>query len=310
MRWMNTIQLGDAFELVQELPENSIDCVVTSPPYWGKRNNDDQEKQIGLESAWQDYVEALRAFFDLVKKPLKDAGTVWLNLGDTRSGSGGPGSQYASRQGFKKFENPNKKVKGFQRKNLLGIPWRVALALQESGWILRSDIIWTKPNPMVESVKDRPTDAHEHIFLLTQSVNYYYDWEAIKERGTIPAGTRAAKGTNKRKDVEGVNGRPAEYYTYDGYRNKRNVWKVQTRPGGGNHYSTFPEQLILPCILAGCPVDGVVLDPFAGTGTTAMVALKNYRNFIGFELSPAYRDMATERLSSFTNQSDLFRGIM
>ena len=192
----------------------------------------------------------------------------------------------------------NKRRDDLKPKDLVGIPWMVALALRADGWWLRSDIIWHKPNPMPESVTDRPTKSHEYIFLLTKSKKYYYDADAIREKGVIPEGTKAAKGSKERFSEGKVNSRPPEYKVYDGGRNKRSVWTVTTKPFKGAHFATFPEDLIAPCILAGCPSGGVVLDPFLGSGTTAVVALQHGRDYIGIELNPEYAELAQTRIDS------------
>jgi len=184
-------------------------------------------------------------------------------------------------------------VAGMKPKDLLGIPWRVAFALQAAGWYLRSDIIWSKPNPMPESVTDRPTKAHEYIFLLSKQERYYYDAEAIKEEGTIPAGTLGAKGSTERFNTEGVNSRPPEYKVYDGTRNKRSVWHVATQPYSGSHFATFPEALIEPCILAGSRPGDLVLDPFIGSGTVGAVCERFGRRWVGTDLS--YQHLSKKR---------------
>ncbi len=185
-----------------------------------------------------------------------------------------------------------------KHKDLIGIPWRVAFALQADGWTLRQDIIWHKPNPMPESVKDRCTKAHEYIFLLSKGPRYYFDSEAMKEPAIYPAGTKAAKGSATRAAQPGVNSRPPEYKVYDGMRNRRSVWTVTTKPFKGAHFATFPPDLIEPCVLAGCPEGGTVLDPFGGAGTTGLVAARNNRNSILCELNPEYAAMAAERVRS------------
>lgn len=192
-------------------------------------------------------------------------------------------------------------------KDLIGIPWRVAFALQADGWYLRQDIIWSKPNPMPESVRDRCTKAHEYVFLLSKGPRYYFDSEAIKEPGVIPAGTKGAKGSAERAAQKGVNSRPPEYKVYDGMRNRRSVWTVPTRGYAGAHFATFPPDLIEPCILAGCPAGGTVLDPFGGSGTTAGVAIKHGRNAVLCELNPDYAALVPDRVRSIAgDQVPLF----
>lgn len=296
---MIEIYEGDCRQILSDLAEQSINCCVTSPPYFGLRdygNND----QIGLEQTPDEFVEAIVGVFREVKRVLRDDGTVWLNLGDSYVGTGHKGDytdpKHKGRNGQKIAVN--NKVKGFKSKDLIGIPWRVAFALQADGWYLRQDIIWSKPNPMPESVKDRCTKAHEYIFLLSKSPKYYFDNEAIKEDGVIKAGTKGAKGSKERQNQKGVNARPPVYKIYDGKKNKRSVWTVTTKPFKGAHFATFPKDLIEPCVLAGCPEGGTVLDPFSGSGTTGIVADRLGRNAILTELNPDYIDIAKNRIES------------
>jgi DNA modification methylase len=296
--------VGDNRETLKRLPEQSVQTVVTSPPYWGLRDYGEGD-QIGLESTPDEFVEQLCLVFDEVWRVLKDDGTLWLNLGDSyaamrdskstpdtlRAGDGTKVSTAANR-------NPaNLKQAGLKHKDLVGIPWRVAFALQARGWYLRSDIIWHKPNPMPESVTDRPTKSHEYIFLLTKSPRYFFDYKAIREDGVIPAGTKAAKGGSERSSTDKVNSRPPEYAIYDGYRNKRTVWTVNTKPYKDAHFATYPPELIEPCILAGSAEGDIVLDPFSGSGTTGEMALKHGRNYIGLELNPEYATLSEKRLT-------------
>lgn len=299
---INKILCGDAIALIKDVPDEHVNCVVTSPPYYGLRDYG-HDGQIGLEKSPKEYVEKLVELFREIHRILKKDGTVWLNLGDSYNGSGGPGSQWDNKNtkgiksgNFKKFNNPNKSVGNLKPKDLIGIPWRVAFALQADGWYLRQDIIWHKPNPMPESVKDRCTKAHEYIFLLSKSAKYYFDADAIKENGTISAGTKGAKGSEERYSQVGVNSRPPEYKIYDGKRNKRSVWTVTTKPYKEAHFATYPQDLIKPCILAGCPENGIVFDPFMGSGTTAVVARKLNRNYLGIELNPEYVKLSEERI--------------
>jgi len=308
---LNKIYNMDCLKGLKQLPDNSINCCVTSPPYWGLRDYG-VEGQIGLESTPEEYVENMVKVFREVKRVLRDDGTLWLNLGDSYAGSGrgptgrnGIGNQ-EKRQGF---HSPKVVIPtGLKPKDLVGIPWMVAFALRADGWYLRQDIIWHKPNPMPESVKDRCTKAHEYIFLLSKNRKYYYDNEAIRE----PYQSKKEKPRNKA--AEGYNnsyvgGRWSEgvrdYYSA-GKRNKRSVWTVTTKPFKEVHFATFPPDLIKPCILAGCPEGGIVLDPFMGSGTTAVVALKHNRNYIGIELNPEYIKIAEKRISETTsNQIEL-----
>jgi site-specific DNA-methyltransferase (adenine-specific) len=260
---------GDCIEQLKRLADQSINTCITSPPYWGLRNYQ-EDKQLGMEDTPEEFISNLVDVFREVKRVLRDDGTVWLNLGDTYCGTGHKGNYTDPKH--KEGRNGqkialNNKIDGLKSKDLVGIPWRVALALQQDGWYLRQDIIWHKPNTMPESVKDRCTKAHEYIFLLSKNKKYYYDYEAIKEDAVI----------GKK-------------------RNKRSVWTVPTKPFKGAHFATFPPELIEPCILAGCPEGGVVLDPFGGSGTTAVVANNHYRNAVLIELNRSYIAIMKKRL--------------
>lgn len=302
---LNRIYCGDCLSVLNDISDESINCCVTSPPYWGLRNYG-VAGQLGLEPTPQEYVLKMVKIFSEVRRVLKHDGTCWLNLGDSYARQAGDDSKkdvdsgmQTGRTGKAKLlfkSGNNKPPPGLKSKDLCGIPWRVAIALQENGWYLRQDIIWHKPNVMPESVKDRCTKSHEYIFLLTKSPKYYFDSKAMREPGVIPAGTKGAKGSVERQNQPGVNARPPEYKIYDGFRNKRSVWTVRTKPFKGAHFATFPPQLIEPCILAGCPENGIVIDPFIGSGTVAMVAKKHKRNFIGVELNPEYVKLAEQRL--------------
>jgi len=257
---------GDAFHVLTRLPSESVQCVVTSPPYWGLRDYNTQG-QIGLEAALPQYINRLVAVFNGVKRVLKEDGILWLNIGDGYT-SGNRGWRAPDKK------NPARAMKtrpntpeGLKPKDLLGIPWRLAFALQQDGWFLRSDIIWNKPNAMPESVKDRPTRSHEYIFMLTKSEKYYYDYKAVME-------------------VNG--GKP---------RNRRTVWDVNTQPFPDAHFATFPPALIEPCIMASTKPGDYVLDPFLGSGTVGVVCEKLKRNYIGIELHPEFVLMAAKRVS-------------
>jgi DNA modification methylase len=301
------VLVGDNRETLKSLPDCSVQSVVTSPPYFGLRDYGHDE-QIGLENTPQAFVEELCKVFDEVWRVLKDDGTVWVNLGDSyaafrdskatpdtlRNGEGTAVGQAANR-------NPaNLKAAGLKHKDLIGIPWRFALAMQDRGWYLRSDIIWHKPNPMPESVTDRPTKSHEYIFLLTKSSKYYYDSEAIKEDAIWAEEKRAGLGRlnyrGKRQGEEGT-GQEAFVSIVD-KRNKRSVWTVNVKPYKEAHFATYPPELITPCILAGSKEGDIVLDPFSGSGTTGEVALQHNRNYIGLELNPDYAKLSEKRLSA------------
>lgn len=263
------------------------------------------DEQIGLEQTPEQYVERLVEVFREVRRVLRDDGTIWVNLGDSYagSGSGGGGNRKGNENGqhdtFVGNGVRGKVPLGLKAKDLIGIPWMVAFALRADGWYLRSDIIWSKPAPMPESVQDRPTKAHEYIFLLSKSSRYYYDLEAIREEpangndGTIRARARTADGP-----MGGSNQHNIEERVYDEVKgaNKRSVWHVNTQPSRDKHYAAYPPKLIRPCVLAGCPEGGVVLDPFNGKGTTGMVAGALGRNYIGIDLNPEYIEMSERNL--------------
>ncbi len=265
---------GDCVQSMKELPDGIINTCVTSPPYFGLRDYG-CAGQIGLEETPDYYVAKLVEVFREVKRVLRDDGTVFLNLGDSYG----------------------------KEKQLLGIPWRVAFALQADGWYLRQDIIWHKPNPMPESVTDRCTKAHEYIFLLSKSPKYYFDSDAIKEDAV-----GGSSGNTKRKsrpNQETLNkGDQCGSIPWEGKetRNRRSVWTVTTKPYKGAHFAAFPPDLITPCILAGCPVGGTVLDPFGGSGTTAGVAIKNGRDAIICELNPAYVGLIADRVKQIVDK--------
>jgi len=294
------IKVGDVLAKIAEIGDKTVDTCVTSPPYWGLRdyNNDGQ---IGLEQDPNEYVEKMVQVFREVKRVLKDEGTLWLNIGDSYSGSGkGPAGNLGKKHNERHLEKKTGGLvpEGTKPKDLVGIPWMLAFALRADGWYLRQDIIWAKPNPMPESVKDRCTKSHEYVFLLSKSPKYYFDSEAMKEDGVIPAGTKGAKGSAERQGIPGVNARPPVYKVYDGKRNKRDVWYVKSKPFPGAHFAVMPEELVEPCVLAGSPVGGLVLDPFTGSGTVGVVSLRHERNFVGIELNPEYAEMARERIGT------------
>lgn len=287
-----------AFDLI---PSNSVDCVVTSPPYWGLRSYGDIGGMIGLEPSLAEHLDALVAVFREVRRVLKPTGTCWINYGDAYACAPNGRSAAATKalgEDDRTFrDKPLNTVQGsLKPKDRMMLPARLAIALQEDGWWLRDEIVWHKPNPMPSSVKDRTTPAHEMIYLLTKRPRYYFDQEAMKEPGAYPAGTKGGKGSAERAALPGVNARPPEYKVYSGYRNKRSVWTVPPRPFKEAHFATFPPALIEPCILAGCPVGGTVLDPFAGAGTTGLVARQHGRNAILIELNPDYCEIARRRL--------------
>lgn len=271
-----------------------------------------KDKQIGLESTPDEYVQQMVEVFREVRRVLRDDGTVWLNLGDTYSNfkdskstsqtlSKGTQSAQANEidEGLSVSRNPRTlKQAGLKNKDLIGIPWRVALALQSDGWYLRQDIIWHKPNPMPESVKDRCTKSHEYIFLLSKQPNYYYDYEAIKEKakGERWGGNKPINMNNTKNIDNQFSGLTRERKMLFDERNKRSVWTVNPKPYKEAHFAVFPTELIEPCVLAGCPEGGTVLDPFGGSGTTGLVADRHKRNAVLIELNPDYIDIAGDRL--------------
>jgi DNA modification methylase len=277
------------------LRDACVQMVVTSPPYLGLRDYG-IAGQIGLERSYEEYVAELVTVFREVRRVLADDGVVWCNLGDSYGSGTWSGRQTSQTGKHGYWENPNIGLRnGFAAKQLMGIPWRVAFALQADGWYLRSDIIWAKPNPMPESVTDRPTKSHEYLFLLSKSSCYFYDAAAIAEDGVIPVGTKGAYSSVERWQMAGLNSRPPEYWTYTGKRNKRSVWTVNTMPYSGAHFATMPEKLVEPCILAGSRLGDRVFDPFIGSGTVGAVAERLGRRWVGTDLNPAYHHLAKKR---------------
>lgn len=286
------------------LADKSVQCVVTSPPYYGLRNYG-VDGQLGLEPTPDEYVANMVAVFRECKRVLKDDGTLWLNIGDSYASMKSRYNQKAQNlNGGKAQDNEFQGNKtdlyhhpelGLKDKDLIGIPWMLAFALRADGWYLRQDIIWAKPNPMPESVKDRCTKSHEYIFLLSKSARYYYDNEAVKDPSKEPEDNRGERGNRKRfptDKIAGIRG-PGIYPM----ANKRDVWTVTTKPYKGAHYATFPPELITPCILAGAPEGGIVFDPFVGSGTTVATAVKLGRRGVGLDLSMKYlRENARERI--------------
>lgn len=262
--------LGDSLQNLNNISEK-VNMCVTSPPYWGLRNYG-SEDQLGQESSPFEFVKNMVEVFSGVKDILADDGTLWLNIGDTYVGTGSKGSHVDPK-------NPNgrngqsvalnNKVDGLKPKDMIGIPWRLAMALQDAGWYLRSDIIWSKPNQMPSPVTDRPVSSYEHIFLLSKSKKYFYDYESVME---------------SRADGQGS-------------RRQRDVWSINTTPFKGAHFAVFPQELVLPCVLAGSRKGDTVFDPFSGSGTTGIVALNNNRNYVGMEVNPEFRDLSIQRLN-------------
>jgi len=298
------ILVGDTRKVLKTLPVESVQCCVTSPPYFGLRDYG-VDGQIGLEPSPDEYVAELVAVFREVRRVLRADGTLWLNLGDSYARQGGEGGHGPNAQvgNTKSLEQRRMLVppSGTKPKDLLMIPARVALALQADGWWLRSDIIWHKPNPMPESVTDRPTSAHEHVFLLTKSARYFYDAEAVKEEACYPVGSR--------EDVPrgGFQGKGSDPRGQEAFRairdtrNLRNVWTIATQPFSGAHFATMPPDLVERCIKAGSRPGDMILDPFGGAGTTGLVAQRLGRDYTLIELNPTYADMARDRINAETS---------
>ena len=356
---------GDSYEVLKQLPSDSIDMCVTSPPYYGLRDYNSGEEEIGHEQTPMEYVQRLNQVFNEVNRVLKPTGTLWLNLGDTYNrNKEGNTEIYKNQKLSQASKNLNKKqYNGLPNKSLIGIPWRVAFALQDYGWVLRNDIIWHKPNPMPNSVTDRCSSSHEYIFLFSKKPSgYYFDYLAIEE----PAQYTDVLESRKKEIIEDQNllldkifkneehteelafpkfggkkypnSGSGSNNTYSGkqwcpkqknmnreqigqtlhsfhvhrsmglpdksyvVRRKRDVWTIPIKGYSGAHFATFPERLVEPCILAGCPKDGIVLDPFNGAGTTGVVALKNNRKYIGIELNQQYIDISRMRIAKETAQ--------
>lgn len=289
---LNQVLLGDARVLANQIPDESVQTIITSPPYFGHRNysgNNTSPDEIGREPTLEQYVKNLVSCFDAIKPKLKESGLLWLNLGDT-----------------------------YDNKELMGVPWRVAFALKEKNWILRSDIIWKKPNAMPSSVKDRPTTEHEYIFLFAKSPDYYYNADSIREpHVTFSAESKMKGGRNhfgKKNGTPETGKNSGNQNLHDGRwdqafhpngRNKRTVWEIPLGKFRDAHFAVYPETLVEICVLASTKVDDVVLDPFTGSGTTGVVAVKNGRKFIGFELVSKYQKMAQQRIDETNYQPNL-----
>ena len=344
MRLHEEIITGDCLKELKNLPNESVNCCVTSPPYFNLRDYG-VDGQIGMEDTPEEFIKKLTEVFREVRRVLKDDGTLWVNIGDSYCNSNGyaRASEEFQRSGRNDALANDRSLSvlheaGFKTKDLMGIPWMLAFALREDGWYLRQDIIWHKPNPMPESVKDRCTRSHEYIFLLSKSPHYYFDYEEIQEDSVCADDRRAGKGrigySGKRDETSGMNKSfvvisdkrnkrdvwESEYKNlqYNGQpnhsmhkrraeglpdieyekRNKRDVWSVTTKAIKEAHFATFPEDLIEPCIKAGCPVGGVVLDPFFGSGTTGRVAQRLNRGYIGIELNPEYVEISKNRTNN------------
>ena len=306
---------GDSRSVLQTLPENSVHCCVTSPPYFNLRDYG-VNGQIGIEETPETYINALVEVFREVRRVLRPDGTAWVNIADTYAAN--RTYQLHDTRGTKDHTDSkgSKVPTGCKPKDMIGIPWMLAFALRDDGWYLRQDIIWQKPNCMPESVKDRCTKSHEHIFLLSKSPQYYFDAEAISEpiaesskkrfmqdierqtgSNRQPGKTNGAMKAAMPRFGRGKDGEQGEKeYVPILRRNKRDVWSISTKGFKGAHFAVFPEELVEPCVFAGSPINGTVLDPFCGSGTVGVVSLKNGRDFIGIELNPAYVEIAQERI--------------
>lgn len=367
MTQQHRILVGDCIEMMRTLPDQSVHTCITSPPYFGLRDYG-VDGQIGLEDSPREFIESLVAVFREVRRVLRDDGTIWVNMGDSYAGSWGAhgrddmGLGTSSLSAHQVAASARKKKKanhgGFKPKDLMGMPWRLAFALQDDGWYLRQDIVWAKPNPMPESVRDRCTKAHEYLFLLSKSPKYYFDQDVIRETANLTGkgsaatfrggayvdgatfdnsngGTRTVSGNvvprnngvgwghgydadpkprtvgstrnsfaRETKYSGGEHGQTGQHrpgredINYDTTRNKRSVWTVATNGFKGAHFATFPPDLIRPCVLAGSPRGGMVLDPFGGAGTTALVAMQEGRQSVICELNPEYAALARQRLDT------------
>ncbi len=290
---------NDALTALTTLSDGSINCCITSPPYFNLRDYN-VSGQIGLEDTPEDFINNLVAVFREVKRVLRDDGTLWVNIGDSYNGHK-RGNKETRKDKSAVTDSFTKRLwHGAKPKDLIGIPWMLAFALRADGWYLRQDIIWQKSNPMPESVTDRCTKAHEYIFLLSKSSKYYYDYEAIQEVATSPMQVRDRSKEAYNKSYSHVGDRFSageRTYNESGMRNKRSVWTVSTQPYKGAHFAVFPAELIRPAILAGCPKGGMVLDPFAGSGTTGQVAVEEGRNATLIELNPDYIPLIEERVT-------------
>lgn len=365
-----TIYVGNCLKVIPSIPDGSVNCCVTSPPYWGLRDYGHAD-QIGMEKTPEEYVAKMVDVFREVRRVLRDDGTLWLNLGDSYATGGGavgrcPGGgdqgERFLRAGMVGTQPNRMKLQGLKSKDLIGIPWRVAFALQTDGWYLRQDIIWAKPNPMPESVRDRCTKSHEYVFLMSKSERYYYNQDAIKEDAVCGAngsefhtgktgehqqgrsskkprgpGNKTHKGETAydqgderhrtKKGLVAYANRVRESLARGSFsgkteamagtgqnafravvdkRNKRSVWTIGVRPYAGAHFATMPPELAEPCVLAGCPEGGIVLDPFGGSGTTAGVSKKHWRKSIVCELNEDYAALMRDRIKSIAGIEPLF----
>lgn len=310
LRWH--IECGDTIDVMRSMPDNSVNCVVTSPPYWNLRDYE-IAGQIGMEPTLYEFITKMVEVFTEVRRVLTKDGTCWVNLGDCYAGSGKGGQSESKRSKEWQPTYPKNTIKELKPKNICGVPWRVAFALQESGWWLRQDIVWWKNNPMPLPVKDRFTTAKEYIFLLTKSARYNWNFDDIQEPCVTKENRPSCLERNRTKGYKSkenaIRNRKQDYTgnpTYTGFidryeprdtRNPRDVWQINTQPCKEAHFATYPEEIPYRCIAAGCPVDGIVLDPFSGAGTTLLVAQKMGMYGIGIELNPEYITIAKNRIN-------------
>lgn len=300
---LDKIYNEDCLQGLKHLPDNSVDCCITSPPYYALRDYG-VDGQIGLEETPQQYIDRLTDVFMEVHRVLKPEGTLWINIGDSYNGNKKGNTETNKNKKVAESSHFEKKIwKECKQKDLIGIPWMLAFSLRNEGWYLRQDIIWNKPNVMPEPATDRCVKAHEYIFLLSKSERYYFDYEQIQEEATTHENRPSGVVRNRKFGYDSKQNQHPEAYLMSsadktgevteadmptGKRNKRDVWSVNTKPDLNAHFAVYPEELIRPCILAGCPLGGVVLDPFMGSGTTARAARRWGRHYVGFELNPDY----------------------
>lgn len=309
----NRIICGDALETLKKFPDESINCSITSPPYYGLRDYHKKE-QIGREKTVEEYLDRLINVFREVRRVLKKDGTCFIVIGDSYAGTSSKKEQRDPKYPKgRNGQNPSitQKVLGYKSKDLMGIPWRLAFALREDGWYLRSDIIWHKENAMPEACKDRPTRSYEHIFLLSKSPRYYYDYDSLAEPMKEVSKKRYVRGRSKENKylnensgakIQKIN-EARGYGQYKGdnipqFRNKRDIWTINTTSFRGNHYAAFPPKLAEICMITGCPKGGIILDPFIGSGTVGLIALLHNRKYIGIELNEEYVDLARKRIET------------
>lgn len=310
---INKIICGDALETLKKFPDESINCSITSPPYYGLRDYHKKE-QIGREKTVEEYLDRLINVFREVRRVLKKDGTCFIVIGDSYAGTSSKKEQRDPKYPKgRNGQNPSitQKVLGYKSKDLMGIPWRLAFALREDGWYLRSDIIWHKENAMPEACKDRPTRSYEHIFLLSKSPRYYYDYDSLAEPMKEVSKKRYVRGRSKENKylnensgakIQKIN-EARGYGQYKGdnipqFRNKRDIWTINTTSFRGNHYAAFPPKLAEICMITGCPKGGIILDPFIGSGTVGLIALLHNRKYIGIELNEEYVDLARKRIET------------